>query len=105
MSSQSYVEGIFTSCVDEIANNVSIRRSSAQKRVRHQVSPLYPNIDAVAPPLFRSRPGLLMAGDDARCFADEKFTKQCRTSFVQHLTTTADRFGLCRPDDSNRHAP
>src|SRR6266436_6766594 len=104
MGSQSYVKGFFTCCVDEIANNVSIRLSPAQKRARHQVSrlsPLYPNIDALAPPLFRSRPGLLMADDDARYFAGGTFTKQCRTSFVQHLTTTADRLGICRPDDIN----
>jgi hypothetical protein len=60
-------------------NNVSIR-SPAQKRACRQVSPLYLNIEALAPPLLRSRPGLLIPTDcyseglvaenHVRCFAD-----------------------------------
>jgi hypothetical protein len=63
-------------------NNVSIR-SPAQKRACRLVSPLYLNIEALAPPLLRSRrsrPGLLIPTDcyseglvaenHARCFAD-----------------------------------
>ena len=83
-------QATYTSYIYKVTNKISI--SPAQTPARRQVtlpppsSPTRPG----SPILIRSRSeGLPTAEDDASLWTDEELTNR-RTSFAQHLATTAD---------------